>query len=46
MAALWTEACPTFPTCDALHEGYKAYPVVNAVGGTAGLQFAGEADQG
>ncbi|MER6501685.1 isochorismatase family protein [Streptomyces sp. NPDC001455] len=35
MAALWTEACLTFPTYDALHEGYEVYPVVDAVGGTS-----------
>src|SRR5450631_2450658 len=35
MAALWTEACLTFPSLDALHEGYEVYPVVDAVGGTS-----------
>ena len=35
MAALWTEACLTFPALDALHEGYEVYPVVDAVGGTS-----------
>jgi nicotinamidase-related amidase len=35
IAALWTEACLTFPTLDALHEGYEVYPVVDAVGGTS-----------
>jgi len=35
MAALWTEACLTFPTLDALREGYEVYPVVDAVGGTS-----------
>ena len=35
MAALWTEACLTFPTLDALKEGYEVYPVVDAVGGTS-----------
>ncbi|GAA3186836.1 hydrolase [Lentilactobacillus kefiri] len=33
--ALWTEACLTFPTLDALAEGYDVYPVVDAVGGTS-----------
>lgn len=33
--ALWTEACLTFPTLDALREGYEVYPVVDAVGGTS-----------
>lgn len=37
MAALWTEACLTFPTLDALREGYEVYPVVDAVGGVADL---------
>jgi nicotinamidase-related amidase len=35
IAALWTEACLTFPTLDALREGYEVYPVVDAVGGTS-----------
>ncbi len=35
MAALWTEACLTFPTLDAIEEGFKVYPVVDAVGGTS-----------
>jgi nicotinamidase-related amidase len=35
MAALWTEACLTFPTLDALIAGYEVYPVVDAVGGTS-----------
>ncbi|WP_288238352.1 isochorismatase family protein, partial [uncultured Alistipes sp.] len=26
MTALWTEACLTFPTLDALAEGYEVYP--------------------
>ena len=34
MAALWTEACLTFPALDAIDEGYDVYPVVDAVGGT------------
>jgi nicotinamidase-related amidase len=33
--ALWTEACLTFPSLDALAEGYEVYPVVDAVGGTS-----------
>ena len=33
MTALWTEACLTFPTLDALRDGYEVYPVVDAVGG-------------
>jgi len=35
MTALWTEACLTFPTLDAIREGYEIYPVVDAVGGTS-----------
>jgi nicotinamidase-related amidase len=35
MTALWTEACLTFPTLDALREGYEVYPIVDAVGGTS-----------
>lgn len=35
MTALWTEACLTFPTLDALRDGFNVYPVVDAVGGTS-----------
>jgi nicotinamidase-related amidase len=35
MAALWTEACLTFPSLDAMREGYQTYPVADAVGGTS-----------
>ena len=35
MTALWTEACLTFPTLDAIREGFEIYPVVDAVGGTS-----------
>ena len=35
IAALWTEACLTYPTLDAIQEGYEVYPVVDAVGGTS-----------
>ncbi|MDR3360011.1 MAG: isochorismatase family protein [Bifidobacteriaceae bacterium] len=35
LAALWTEACLTFPTLDAIKEGFEIYPVVDAVGGTS-----------
>lgn len=35
MAALWTEACLTFPALDALREGYEVYAVADAVGGTS-----------
>jgi nicotinamidase-related amidase len=37
ICALWTEACLTFPTLDAIKEGYEIYPVVDAVGGTSRL---------
>lgn len=35
MTALWTEACLTFPTLDALKAGFEVYVVVDAVGGTS-----------
>lgn len=35
MTALWTEACLTFPSLDALAAGYEVYVVVDAVGGTS-----------
>lgn len=35
MAALWTEACLTFPALDAIREGYEVFPVVDAIGGTS-----------
>ena len=35
VAAIWTEACLTYPVLDMLHEGYEVYPVVDAVGGTS-----------
>lgn len=35
MTALWTEACLTFPSLDALREGYEVYVVADAVGGTS-----------
>ncbi|MCC8144980.1 MAG: hydrolase [Bacteroidales bacterium] len=37
MTALWTEACLTFPSLDALKEGFEVYPIVDAVGGTSKL---------
>jgi len=33
--ALWTEVCLAFTALDALREGYEAYPVVDAIGGTS-----------
>ena len=41
IAALWTEACLTFPTLDAIREGFNVYPLVDAIGGTS--QVAHEA---
>ena len=35
MTALWTEACLSFPTLDAMKEGFEVYPIVDAVGGTS-----------
>jgi len=35
MTALWTEACLTFPSIDALAEGYEVFVVADAVGGTS-----------
>jgi len=35
MAALWTEACLTFPAIDALKEGFEVYALADAVGGTS-----------
>ncbi len=35
MTALWTEACLTFPSLDALAEGYEVYVIADAVGGTS-----------
>jgi nicotinamidase-related amidase len=35
ICALWSEACLTFPSLDALRAGYEVYPVVDAVGGTS-----------
>lgn len=35
IAALWTEACLSFPTLDALKEGYEVYPVLDAVAGSS-----------
>jgi len=35
MTALWTEACLTFPSLDAIRDGYEVYPVVDAVAGTS-----------
>src|SRR5215831_12719702 len=35
MAALWTEACLTFPAIDAMQEGYDVFIAVDAVGGTS-----------
>ena len=33
--ALWTEVCMAFAALDAMRDGYEAYPVVDAIGGTS-----------
>jgi len=35
VAGLWTEVCVAFPVLDALHEGYEAYFVADAIGGVS-----------
>ncbi|MDR9866781.1 hydrolase [Lactococcus cremoris] len=35
ICGLWTEACLTFPTLDALKEGFEVFVPVDAVGGTS-----------
>ena len=35
MIALWTEVCLAFPLLDAMRDGFEAFPVVDAVGGTS-----------
>jgi nicotinamidase-related amidase len=35
IAGLWTEVCVTFPTLDALSEGYQVYVVADAIGGVS-----------
>ena len=35
MTALWTEVCLTYPSLDAMRDGFEVYPVVDAVGGTS-----------
>jgi len=35
MTALWTEACLSFPTLDAIREGYGIYLIVDANGGSS-----------
>lgn len=35
IAALWTEACLTFPALDALRAGFEVYALADAVGGTS-----------
>lgn len=35
MTALWTEVCLTYPSLDAMRDGYEVFPVVDAVGGTS-----------
>jgi nicotinamidase-related amidase len=40
-AGLWTEICVAFPVLDALHEGYEAYVVVDAIGGVSAMAHEG-----
>ena len=35
IAGLWTEVCVTFPTLDALREGYQVFVVADAIGGVS-----------
>jgi len=35
ICALWTEVCMAFTALGALREGYEAYPVTGAIGGTS-----------
>ena len=35
ITALWTDACLTFPSLDALQAGFEVYFVADAVGGTS-----------
>jgi nicotinamidase-related amidase len=35
IAGLWTEVCVTFPSLDALREGFQVYFVVDAIGGVS-----------
>ena len=35
LAALWTEACLTFPALDAMKEGFEIYAPADSVGGTS-----------
>lgn len=35
MAGLWTEACCTFPSLDAIKEGYEVYLVADSIAGTS-----------
>ena len=35
ICALWTEACLTYPSLDAINEGYEVYTIADAVGGTS-----------
>ena len=35
VTGLWTEGCLSFPSLDALRDGYDVYPVVDAIGGSS-----------
>lgn len=37
LAGLWTEACVTFPTIQAIHDGYEVYVVADASGDVSEL---------
>jgi nicotinamidase-related amidase len=39
-AALWSEAVLSFAVLSAIQDGYEAYPVVDAIGGTSDLAHA------
>jgi nicotinamidase-related amidase len=39
-AAVWTEVCLSFAVLSAIQDGYEAYPVIDAIGGTSQLAHA------
>ena len=39
-AGVWTEACLSFGVLSAIQDGYEAYPVIDAIGGTSELAHA------
>ena len=44
-AALWTETALTFAVLSAIQEGYEAFPVVDAVGGTSQIAHQAALDR-